>query len=887
MKHLNLWISSFITFSLGYFLVVNSIGTQYPNKELFHGAEIRFENLMGVRITDYILKKNNQEFLIAPNAPNKLRVTIQFSEAGDYLALVKPEYPAWLCGENDFDRATVLIQGGSLNKTAKLIRGKTQKLSFGAAKGQSLKFVVRNTLNSECGRALVTFYKVNNTQLVQFLLAALWLCIFALCFYSRSSPYVVSIGLLTNILLFHADTTMGELVTNGVVVNTGLSVFVVGVLLLISAIPFRSRIIALIVSLGFLAILFPAISFIGYERIFSVPFSTEAVHGAMQSYSSQMVDFWIEYIGKKRTLFFIIFLVLLYTVARQVNQGKSVSHKAITFAVLLVAVGSALFIGRIHDSKIYNLLLESLISYRWEIDAFKAVSQQRKNFSTEAQRSDQHKGDTTVVVFGESVNKKHMSAYGYVRQTTPLLDERIKNNEVVRFNGAYSNHTHSNPTMSMMLTQANQYGSKSWQESPSIFNYAQAAGVPTQWLTNHRLLGGWSNNITTIIRESDRLRTINYRVGYGLDSTNYDPELLPFFRKAIQERPNQLTLLHIYNSHSFYCNRYPSDFSQFEGPLSPLEYGDMLVLKRARDFMVNCYDNTIFYADLLLEEMISDLDERDNPSVLMYVADHAEEPLDGRTHNSAVFTFDMVNIPLVIWANKAWRTKHANKWEMLKNNRDDFVTNDLMFESVLGLAGIVDSTIDTKNDISSKNYAEPLKPVTLYGRVALDQEANWNYWQSKNIRYAKAKNVELTAVDIESIGEAKVASFMGIKRLRLNITLTEENGLAIALKGRSKHTLYVEDFLDLLKGSGIESLSVHNVDDNLDSKRLLIELNKLQARSDVNLSISGYDFKPLKLSDASFAKQLDSVNRSTSAAPIFVTISTRYTLPPPEPVSLN
>ena len=62
------------------------------------------------------------------------------------------------------------------------------------------------------------------------------------------------------------------------------------------------------------------------------------------------------------------------------------------------------------------------------------------------------KGETYVLVIGESQNKDHMSLHGYSRKTTPWIDEQICRPNWVSFNHAYSNYVQTVPALSLALT---------------------------------------------------------------------------------------------------------------------------------------------------------------------------------------------------------------------------------------------------------------------------------------------------------------------------------------------------------------------------------------------------------------------------------------------------
>lgn len=864
-----------------FWLFSNVLEDTFLEKSVYPNAEIRFNNVAGERVADYAIKKKDHSFLIASQIPKEVALTIEIAHTGSYSALIRAEYPHWLCKPNEINKASVYVVGGSVNERVSLIDTKPDEIYFSIAKGQKLKFSVGNPVNNDCGRAVVTFYKNNYVTYVIAGFCLAWALVFLLLFFAGASPHTLLLGLLTNIILIAADSSLGAVKTSSLIVNTGLSLIVVSGLLLFATLP-RSRVLSILLLVALICLYTIPLAFTAYAYVFETPITGEAIHGAMQSYDSQMIEFWQQYIGKKRTLYALLAITPIYLSIRQINLQRAKFRFAFSYSLVLLLMGLAIVAERLHQSYTTNLLMASMIEYKWEIEAFKKISDQRKNVAIQAVRAPEHANDTTVIVIGESVNKKFMSAYGYVQDTTPGLDKRIEAGESVLFKNAYSNHTHSNPTMSLILTRANQYNEQKWLESPSVFNFAKSASVDTHWLTNHRLLGGWSNQITTIVREADYLKTINFKIGYGSDSSNYDHELIPLYKEALAARPKQLTFLHLYNSHLFYCNRYPPGSKEFPSKLTPAIFGEMGQLRKTSEGLLGCYVNTIHYTDTVLEQLISELENKPTPSVLVYVTDHAEEPIDQRTHNSGQFTYDMINIPLFVWANEAWREKHSEKWENLQTNKEKVVTNDLMFESFLGIAGIESPELDSSRDISSRYYRNIDKPLTLHGRTKIDGLENWNYWQSQNSALAVRNGVKLVAVDIESVGQAFNASSYGIKQLHLNAHYSEEAGVQIVSKTDSSQIIALPEFLTAVRKLDLNSLSLSL--NSQDQNQLDSEIKRLSKEYAVAIKVvSKKADKLLPLFSKDFPNLMKNAIDSAAGTEVWVTFKSRYTDLPPIP----
>ena len=84
-----------------------------------------------------------------------------------------------------------------------------------------------------------------------------------------------------------------------------------------------------------------------------------------------------------------------------------------------------------YGSHAYRLVNDSFNIYQKEIKQLQEISSKRKVSDIKADLKTEFLNNTTVVIVGESVNKNHLSAYGYVRKTTPFLDKRLDDGEVI------------------------------------------------------------------------------------------------------------------------------------------------------------------------------------------------------------------------------------------------------------------------------------------------------------------------------------------------------------------------------------------------------------------------------------------------------------------------
>ena len=90
------------------------------------------------------------------------------------------------------------------------------------------------------------------------------------------------------------------------------------------------------------------------------------------------------------------------------------------------------------------------------------------------------------------------------------------------------------------------------------------------------------------------------------------------------------------------------------------------------------------------------------------------------------FIYDMAYIPLYMYFSPHWQKDHPEKMENLRKAREYCFTNDLIFDTMMGIMGISgDTGAEEKNDLTSSLYDHDVSRfMTLYGKrhIAEDME---------------------------------------------------------------------------------------------------------------------------------------------------------------------
>ena len=309
-----------------------------------------------------------------------------------------------------------------------------------------------------------------------------------------------------------------------------------------------------------------------------------------------------------------------------------------------------------------------------------------------------------ALIIGESETRNHMSAYGYPKQTTPWLEEIKNNDNVILFDNAYSNHTHTVPTLTYALSSQNQYNNQDLNQALSVLEVAKAAGFEVYWISNQPKESVFLTPLSVISSTADHQVWLNSAIGNKLSTEYYDEKIIEVL-EHIKLNPKSLIIIHLMGSHGAYRDRYPAQFQKFTDGTK----------------LVNTYDNSILYTDFVLKGITQALMKNKNFQALVYFSDHGDDPDNKLGHESSRFTFEMSRIPLFLIASNDFAS--TSDFINLSNNKHAVFTNDLIYEMMLDLMQISFEKINPSYSILRENYIlNRDNALTLHGQKRLKDE---------------------------------------------------------------------------------------------------------------------------------------------------------------------
>lgn len=391
----------------------------------------------------------------------------------------------------------------------------------------------------------------------------------------------------------------------------------------------------------------------------------------------------------------IITYILLFAVFLRINRQikkkliYNISKKVKTvFAVLLIAI---VWYGNtriIRKSNIYASYQESqaflhAADNHHVPDNLKAINRDNKL-------------KNIVIVIGESANRDYYSLYGFKEKTTPWLDSMEQNRKIFKFNNAYSCDKFTTKVLALALAEPNQYNKLPRENSVDLVDVFHKAGYTVWWISNQ----GRNNNLheSSTFYASRADNTV-------FTSTNgvvHDEKLLEHLPKRLPDKGNVI-FVHIMGSHGCYRERFPQAFER--------EFLSN-VKRDAND--VNAYCDSILYTDYVLQKIFEHCYKELNMDAFVYFSDHGEKPGVPRDR----FFFQMTRIPLVIYTSPQYTKSHKKIVDNLKNNENKYFTNDLLYDTILGIADIATNHIEEQYDLTTSKYALTRdKALTEYGTI--------------------------------------------------------------------------------------------------------------------------------------------------------------------------
>lgn len=489
----------------------------------------------------------------------------------------------------------------------------------------------------------------------------------------------------------------------------------------------------------------------------------------------------------------IVITFLLYKYLRK----ERIVIKQRTQVLLLLALITAT--GWSDQPRIAKDMPAYTIKYLNRLRLFKRRTSKRdiSNISYHATKAG--KGETYIVVIGETLNRHHMQIYGYPRRTTPKL---AAEKELLVFNNTYSSHILTGLVLARAFTTSTQYDGTEWYEAVSIIDILKMAKVKTFWLSNQDLYGSWLSFGVLLGKQTD------YHLHFGdtfYESPHVDGVLLPHAARILQEQiqDNRVIFVHLMGNHSDHCERYPPAYARYKGKLDAAIHGSLAQAQESHQQQINCYDNSVLYNDFVVSQLLTELKKHEGVTGFIYFSDHAIDILRGTKRVTGGFNYEMTSIPMVAWLSQAHRKKYPQVYQNLQNNRDKLFSNDMLYDTLMGIMAIDTNQYNPRNDLSSSVYElKDDEALVLNGKHKYADKGNKKWQQKTHIAalIADGQGDRTIPVQVNSVGKLKEIWRDGSRAFAVDLT---HKGACLAV---GSSDMCLQEFLSHVDTSKIEKL---------------------------------------------------------------------------------
>jgi glucan phosphoethanolaminetransferase (alkaline phosphatase superfamily) len=310
--------------------------------------------------------------------------------------------------------------------------------------------------------------------------------------------------------------------------------------------------------------------------------------------------------------------------------------------------------------------------------------------------------ETYVLVIGESVRADRLRACGGLRVTAP--DALVACDMVA---GSSSTHT----SVPLLVSRTAAGGMFRVPSDATFMRAFEEVGFRTTWISVQEQSIAWP--------DAQQSR-------YVMEHTADVERLLPPLEQALRTGgPRQLIVLHTYDAHFRYCDRYPHPGA------SPVDCASRTALPTpaSREAWLASYDAAVQEAMNLVGSVIQRVSQEGGETFVAYVPDHGENLLDdGRglfQHALKEPTRWDTRVPFIVWANGEWRTRHAGEWSHLQAIRTARLVHGDVVPTLLGAAGIAYE--ETRRDVADLTRQMPpakrMRPVLRRVGEVVDGDA--------------------------------------------------------------------------------------------------------------------------------------------------------------------
>lgn len=367
--------------------------------------------------------------------------------------------------------------------------------------------------------------------------------------------------------------------------------------------------------------------------------------------------------------------------------------------------------GELAKLKFYKIYPYNIYLNTYRVAADRQAARQAQEALAPFRFGIQADNDTTsglfVLVIGESARSENFGINDYERPTTPRLAQRTN---LVSYPQMYSVAGVTEPSVSHIISRIPVTHHDAIYSEKTLPEAFQEAGYTVTWITNK----------SRAFYLERLLETVDKRYETGKDMSavnNYDAYLLTPFEETVRSgTAKQLVVVHTMGSHWRYDTRYPKEFEQFTPSIGE-DFQLSMISPANRQLLLNAYDNTILYTDFLLDSLITIMENKHVPAVMLYLSDHGENLYDDERqlvlHGNYSSSRWLYHVPFLVWYSDEYAALHPEHVHCMKAHADSRDNSSVVFPSLLDAAGLTyiqntaGNAYSLTRSIFSDSYAAP------------------------------------------------------------------------------------------------------------------------------------------------------------------------------------
>lgn len=456
--------------------------------------------------------------------------------------------------------------------------------------------------------------------------------------------------------------------------------------------------------------------FLFFSFYFAIPPGFELVAFIMQTNPREIKEAagpFLVYFIPFELIFVGLYLMSVHKISRpRVSLAGTAMISGISFILLAVITWNVngLRYKRMKEMNKHDLVLKyeypvSLLSGLNEARVFlkKNTLKNAEHFTFRAVRQDTiQQRQIHVLVIGESSRYDRWQINGYKRATAPRL---ATEKDLITYSDVVAGSHYTWVSVPQIITRANPRNYDLQYREKSILAAFQEAGFKTIWLSNQSDQDIFWSGTITLHAKTANFSKFSPTWSPNLEYDNvYDGRLLPLLDSILQaDDKNLFIVMHTMGNHWEYSRRYPREFDFFQpsGYTQSINPPDPL----NREAILNSYDNSIRYADFVIQGAIDAVRRRQAISTVTFISDHGEDLFDANPdHLDFHFrpSASTLKVPLFIWTSPSYKSAFTGKRKHLELNAARKIGTENLFYTLLDVANISIESFD-----STKSFASP------------------------------------------------------------------------------------------------------------------------------------------------------------------------------------